>query len=293
MANSQIAVNAAPGLGFVNIGRDGTGIATLSASSITNTDGDVFVAREAGSTGVLSLNSGSSITAGFVGVGVSAKGDGVTQFNGGTGVLVLNDSTITAAGFELGAGSVLTGNNGTIQIVPSSGDVVIGGTIAPGNSPGRMFIRCNVIMLDGSRIILEVSGSGDFYEVDQLVIDSNSSFDLASAQIEFSFLGTTDPNAFAATGAMNLDTFLRSATGNVETGLSSVFAPGQSWSDVVDTAAISATSESYDITQFHYTSDGSVAVSAVAIPEPSTWGLMFFGLAAVGGVARWRRRGQI
>ncbi len=288
MANSQIAVNAALGHGFVNIGGSGTGIATLSASSITNSGGDVFVAREAGSTGVLSLNNGSSISAGFVGVGVSAKYDGITQANGGTGVLVLNNSTITASGFELGAGSILTGDNGTIEIVPSSGDVVIGGTIAPGNSPGRLRIRCNIIMLGGSRIILEVSGSGDFYEYDELIIDSNSSFDLASAQIEFSFLGETNPEAFAAIGGMNLDNFFRSETGTTTSGLSTAFAPGQTWSTTVNTAAITAVSESpqYSDITLTYTGDGSIAV--VAVPEPSTWGLMFFGLAAVAAFARRR-----
>jgi len=288
---SSIVIGGTMAGSSMSIGHNGTGTATLDNSSITNEVGNVYVAREAGSIGVLALTNNSTVTADFVGVGVSAKYDGVAQANGGTGVLVLNNSTLRAAGFELGAGSVLTGDGGTIEIVPSSGDVVIGGTIAPGNSPGRLRIRCNIIMLPGSRIVLEVQGTGDFYEIDELIIDGTASFDLASAQIEFSFLGSTDPNQFAAIGGMNLDNFFRSEVGATTTGLSAAFAPGQTWSSVVNTAAITAVSEdaAFSNIQISYTSDGNMSV--VAVPEPSTWGLMFAGLAAVGGWAR-RRKAQ-
>ena len=53
--------------------------------------------------------------------------------------------------------------------------------------------------------------------------------------VVFNFLGDTDPNAFAASGGFDLDNFIQSLdqqTGEV-TGLSSVFAPGQTWGDVI------------------------------------------------------------
>ena len=134
------------------------------------------------------MSNGSVLNAAYVGAGTSRPYDG-TAYNGGVGTIVLNDSTINAGKFELGATGLLTGNNGTLNV---AGDVVIGGTISPGNSPGRIRVRCNIIMLPGSRIVLEISGSGDdlgTYEFDQLIIGDTATFDLASAEIVFSFLG--------------------------------------------------------------------------------------------------------
>jgi T5SS/PEP-CTERM-associated repeat protein len=297
LTNSQLTVNAAAGAGNISIGRSGIGVATLSTSTITNTDGNVFVGREVGSSGTLMLNNGSVLNAAYVGAGTLQPYDG-TAYNGGVGTIVLNDSTINAGRFELGANGILTGNNGTLNVV---GDVVIGGTISPGQSPGRIRIRCNVIMLPGSRIVLEISGSGSNpadYEFDQLIIGEDATFDLASAEIVFSFLGETNPNVVSNFGGLNLDFYLRAGSEDPlapvdapTQALSTQFAPGQTWSSVVDSTRVSAVSESYNVTEFKMTGDGTFAIEAVPVPEPSTWGLMFVGLAAVGGWAR-RRKAQ-
>lgn len=285
---SSITIEATGGPAQARIGYSGIGTAAFSGGSSLNVvNGDVYVGQQAGSVGVLTLGGGSTINAAYIGVGVSQPYSGGVQTNGGTGVIVLNDSTINAGMFELGAGGVLTGNNGVLNVV---GDVVIGGVIAPGNSPGRLRINCNIITLPGSQIILEVSGSGSSYSIDELIIGSEASFDLASAQIVFSFIGATDPNAFAATGNFNLDNFLRSATGNVEAGLSTAFAPGQSWDNVVNTSQIMATSEAYEITSFSFDGEtGGVAITATPVPEPSTWAMLVFGLAGLGALARRRQ----
>ena len=135
----------------------------------------------------------------------------------------------------------------------SLGDVVIGGTISPGNSPGRIRIRCNIIMLPGSRIVLEISGSGDdlgTYEFDQLIIGDTATFDLASAEIVFSFLGDTNPNVVSALGGLNLNYYLRAGSEDPNApidgptqALSAVFAAGQTWGDVIDASKVSAVSE--------------------------------------------------
>ena len=331
LINSQLTVTAAAGLGEVNIGRSGTGVATLDASTISNSAGSVFVGREAGSVGTLVLSNGSTlnagnvfvgsepapagsppgspgsvgtlalsnstVNAGYFGAGVSAPYAGGVQSKGGTGIVVLNDSTINTGVFELGAGGILTGNNGTVDAV---GDVIIGGTISPGNSPGRLRIKCNVIMLPGSRIMLEISGSGSSlgdYQIDQLIIDNDASFDLASAEIVFNFLGETNPNVVSEIGGLNLDFYLRtlapsgSIDGPTQSLLEAPFAAGKTWTEVINTAQVSATSASWDVTEFQYQGDGTFALTAVPVPEPATWGLMFAGLAAVGGWAR-RRKAQ-
>src|SRR6185436_13890790 len=150
----------------------------------------------------------------------------------GTATLVLDNSTVNTTTFEIGPQGLLTGNNGVIN---ASGDVIVAGTISPGNSPGRVTINCNLIMLPGSLLILEIAANGDDYSFDQLRIGSDSTFDLKDLHVVFSFLGNTDPNAFMATGGLDLDNFIRSLdqqTG-ADTGLSSVFAQGQTWGDVL------------------------------------------------------------
>jgi hypothetical protein len=299
MGNSQLNVSAPNGVAEVNIGHSGSGTATLNASSINTSGGSIFVGREPGSTGLLTLTNGSVLNADYVGVGVRERGivqpgNLVTQFPGGSGTLAVNDSTVNTGVLELGPNGVLTGNNGTVDAV---GDVIVGGTLSPGKSPGRLRIMCNLIMLPDSKIVLEISGSGDNladYQIDQLVIGEDATFDLASAKIEFSFLGNTNPNTVSALGGLNLDYYLRSGSETAPVdgptqALSTQFAAGQSWSSVIDSNNVTAVSKRWDVTSFTYTGDGTFAATAVPVPEPSTWGLMFAGLAAVGAIARRRR----
>lgn len=254
-------------------------------------DGAVYVGRQAGSTGVLDMSGGSTLNAGFVGVGVSAAGTGKTLGTaGGIGTLVLGQSnsegTIVAPRFELGAGSTLTGN-GTIDAGPN-GEVVIGGTIAPGNSPGRIRIRCDITALFGSRLILEIDQNGAGFDIDQLIIGTSSTFDLTQMQIIFSFLGDTDPLAFAnSAGGFNLDRFLRAGNDDAHTaGLSTLFAPGQDWGDIVNTH-FAFESDAYDVSQMHFDPvTGELVIAAAAVPEPATLALMVLALVALAGQRR-------
>ena len=158
----------------------------------------------------------------------------------------------------------------------------------PGNSPAALSIDCNFITLAGSRLILDVLASGGTYDIDHLRIGNNSTFDLTNFQIVFNFLGNTDPNAFAASGGFDLDNFLQSfdvVTGAIS-GLSTVFAPGQTWSDVVDAGKFTAVSSVYDVSDIQLQADGSVSVVAVPVPEPSTWAMMLLGLLVLTTLAR-------
>ena len=319
VSNSQISVLGAPpavsvpgqvpvpGLARVVVGHDGTGIATVSNSTLqvgnaktlqdgslalSGADGSVIIGSQAGSTGVLALNAGSVVKAGFVGVGVSQPGDGVTQFNGGAGHLILNNSTVNTSTFEIGAQGVLSGDGGTIN---ASGAVIVGGTISPGNSPGRILINCDLTFLAGSKLILDIqdNGSGG-YNVDHLILGTNAAFNFSNVQVDFNFLGNTDPAAFLASGEFKLDTFLESGDLSSFSPLAS--ATGATWSSLFNADQFSATSDSYLITSFVFTPPGADGAgggvsfnSTAAVPEPSTWLMMALGLSFMGVLARRRQ----
>ena len=275
---------------MVRVGHDGSGTASLTSSTLNTGDGSVIIAGQPGSTGTLTLSAGSVVNTGYVGVGSTPSASpGITQNPGGAGNLVLNNSTINTTTFEIGALGVLSGDGGVIH---AAGNVIVGGTISPGNSPGRIVINCNIITLPGSHLILDVLAVGGGYNIDQLVIGNGSTFDLSKLQIVFNFLGNTDPTAFAASGGFDLDHFLRSGLATGDLDLSTAFATGQTWATVVDASQISAVSSAYDVTQLSLKADGSFDVTVAAVPETYTWGLMFAGLLFV-AVARVRTRSRV
>ena len=288
--NSQVNLAAAPGHATVRIGHDGNGIATFTGSTLTvgnptgtAADGSLLIAGQPGSTGVLAVNGGSVVKAGFVGVGATST----EALSGGTATLTLNNSTINTNTFAIGVNGVLTGNDGVIN---ASGNVIVAGTISPGNSPGRVTINCNLITLPGSMLVLDILGSAGEFNVDHLRIGNDSTFDLSKLHVVFNFLGDTDPNAFLATGGFDMDNFIQSLnlqTGDV-TGLSTAFAPGQTWGNVLDEDNITAVSSVYDLSNLQVSADGAVTVVAVPVPEPSTWAMLVIGLFMLGSVAQRR-----
>lgn len=285
VTNSAVNLNAAPGLGSMTIGGpgNGSGTASFTGSTLNLGDGSLVIAGTPGSTGTLSLSGGTTASAGYVGVGTTPG-----NFAGGVGRLVVNDSSLNAATLDIGAGGRLSGNNAQIHVV---GDVTVAGTIDPGNSPGRIVIFCNIITLPGSAIILDVLQTATGFDVDNLIIGNGSTFDLSNLNLVFNFLGDSDPNAFAASGGFNLDTFFRSGTLDLALGLSTVFAAGQTWADVINTSLISAVSSVFDVTNFSLAVDGTVGFTAVSLlPEPSSLAMMLIGLMLLAAVHRQRRR---
>jgi len=258
------------------VGRNGSGVLTMAASSIDVAGNGAFlVGRVAGSSGVVNMTNNSTITAGYVGVGRLRNAD-LTAANGGVGSLVVNSgSTVAANTIEIGSAGYL-GGTGTI-----TGNVINYGTINPGNSPGKLVINGNCTAGAGGKVVLEVESNGSTGSlVDELVIGPGSVVNLAGAVVEFKFLAGTDPNAFQDSGQFDIDTFLKRADAQGNTS-----ALGD---DTFANVIFTAEAADYTITSFAYNpvSGGTVLNIPSAVPEPGTWLLMLGGLGAVRGAAR-------
>jgi hypothetical protein len=276
---SSITVVAAPGLATFNVGRQGSGVLRMSGNSIVDIgDGRFQVGRESGSDGTVIATGGSVITAGSVGVGRSILSGGGDGGDGGTGTMVLNGATLNVSG------DVIIGTNGFLG--GSAGSINVGGTVtnygifAPGSSPGTFTINGNFVAGAGSRLILEVQsdGQGSFL-TDQVIFGQGSMLDLSATNVEFRFLGSTDPNAFQAAGRFDIDTFLARSDGQGGLGaLDPALLAG---------ATFSASADAYVFQSFTFDPVAGAVFQAVPVPEPGSWLLMLGGAAALLG---WRRR---
>ena len=273
---SRIELHSQPGLNSVTIGREGSGFLRLrGASSIDQGTGVMQVARNSGSDGTVILSEGSSITAGWVGIGARKTDTGDTD--GGTGTFVLINSTLNADQIVIGTNGFL-GGTGTIH-----GVVTNRGIFAPGNSPGRLEINGGFIAEAGSRLILEVESDGKGgFKTDELVFNAGQPLDLSGLQVEFRFLGATDPNAFQQSGGFETSTFFQVQDQNGTTG---ALAP-----ELFGNVGFEASAEAYTISNFSFSAvAGASDFTATPVPEPGTTAMLLAGLAGLGWLARRRR----
>ena len=189
--------------------------------------------------------------------------------------MLLNNSTLNATKVVIGTNGILGGSGGVVN----ASEIINYGIFSPGSSPGIFTINGNYTAGAGSKLILEVdaNGSGGF-NTDQVLFTQGNSIDLRALNIEFRFLGNTDPNAFKASGKFDIDTFL---------GFS---APGGSLTPLGDTTyngvLFSATATAYTIGNFSYNAASTASFTAAPVPEPSRWAMIFAGVALLAGVAK-------
>ena len=271
---SRVEVVAQPGLGTVSIGRDGSGFMRLrGASTLDVSGGNLYIGRLNGGDGTMVVSEGSTVNAGFVGVG--RTGNAQANSDGGTGTFVLINSTLNAQDVVVGTNGFL-GGSGTIN-----GNVTNYGIFSPGNSPGTVRINGDYLAQAGSRLILEVQddGNGGFL-TDEVLFAEGSLVDLAGLTVEYRFLGATDPTAFLNSGAFDIDTFLGVIGSGGESELSD---------KAFDSVRFTAQADGYQFQNFSYTAGGGATFMVVAVPEPQTYAMLLAGLAGVAFVARRRR----
>lgn len=272
---SRIEVIAAPGLSGGTVGREGSGFLRLrGASSLDLADGNLHIGRFSGSDGTVIVSEGSTVTAGWVGVGARKTTAG--DEDGGTGTFVLINSTLNASEIVIGTNGFL-GGSGTIN-----GNVTNRGIFAPGNSPGTMEITGAFTAAAGSRLILEVESDGQGgFKTDQVIFGSGP-VDLAHLAVEFRFLGTTNPNDFQQADLFTVDSFFQlRTTGGGTTDLAAAAFAG---------ATFDAQADAYSFENFTFSASGGASFTATPVPEPTSAALLLAGLGTLGWLAR-RRRG--
>ncbi|HEY0957492.1 MAG TPA: PEP-CTERM sorting domain-containing protein [Roseateles sp.] len=249
----------------------GVGVLQAAGSAISVTGaggGQVVVGATAGGIGTLSLNGGSTLVTDYLGVGAFDGAD-----SGGVGTLIVNGtSTLTAATIEIGARGYV-GGTGTLI-----GNVINRGVFSPGNSPGTLHVQGSFVNQAGGRLVLEVESDGQGgFVTDQLVFGAGGALDLGELQIEFRFLGATDPNAFQASGGFQIDSFLSQAGTPLDHAL-------------LDGVSYAASSSAYQFTSFTFSADGGAVFAAQPVPEPGTWVLFALGLGVTGWLQKRRKR---
>ncbi len=270
------------GNGTLNISNGGQVTVSRPANPSSPTDqSGVFIGRNTGGTGTVTVSGTSSLLDGgsFIGIGVGA--DKVS--NAGTGTLTVRDgSTAKADQITLGSAGTL-GGNGTIAGNISNN----GGTLHVGASPDPLHINGNYLQT-GGKIQLEVDpdGHGGFL-TDTLVFDNATShlIKISNAIIDFAFVNGADPIAFEKDGLFNLDTFLRESDGFSDQPLSDTFSLDNILTGISYTAE---TTSGPVITNFSFTTDGGV--SALSVPEPGGLALVVSGIGLVALLRAARRR---
>jgi len=263
--NAQIQLSES-----LSVGHSGFGLAKLSAgASVDLGTGSVYIGRQGGAQGLLSLEGGAKLQAAYIGVGSTASGDG------GVGRLIVNDSTVTAGLIEVGSQGYV-GGNGTLV-----GQILNRGVINPGNSPGTLVLDGSFINAVGGRLVLEVQSDGHGgFNTDHLIFTAGSAIDLSGLQLSFRFLGGTDPNAFLASGQFDIDNFfqIRAANGSSSDLKHELFSQTK----------FSASAEGYRFNSFAFSADGGAVFSAAAVPEPQSWAMLLAGLACFAYLQRRR-----
>lgn len=231
----------------------------------------VAIAREATSTASYSLQGGRLWSSGTVYFG---HGNGSFELDGG--ILDVNTLDATGGSFTFNSGELqadtilgldLNMSDGLLNVGTLNGDLnMMGGTLAPGNSPGMTTINGDYL-LTGGLLDMELAGltQGTGYDF----LDINGNWTITGGDLQISLLGGFMPMA-----GNSFDLFdFNSLTGMFDNVFLPTLGSGLSWN-----------------TSSLYTTGVLSVNNTAAVPEPSTFGLLAIGsLSCI--VLRRRRSG--
>lgn len=243
-------------------------------------------------TGAITMNggskqitvSGSTLTVG----GAISDGGGITKLGAGTLVLggdnLYNGPTAVNAGTLLVTGSLAAGavtvNSGAklggTGTINGETTITSGGTLTPGDGPGRLTFASNVTLADGSISNFQINGTG-----------RGTTFDAVDLSTGWLALGGTLNLDFGSliAGGHTLDLFNLSEQG-AGGSFSSVVASGSYSGVFTNTDGMWTLVSGLQTLTFDQTTGD--LFTGTPVPEPSTYAALL-GAAAL-GLAAWRRR---
>jgi hypothetical protein len=280
--NIQYGGSGSTSSGFFNL--DG-GTLDVSGSLIGF---DTFrIGNVAGSNGSFTLTSGKSLTAnneiiGNGGTGTLTQNDGYHLITnslslaanaGSSGTYNLNGGNLKAANITVNSGGTFNFNGGTLSVGQFTGDVAnLGGTLAPGSSPGATNITGNYSQSPTGTFAVEIGGTGPG-QFDVLNVSGTATLDGALSVSLFDLgSGLFTPHLGDSFDILTADL--------IQGGFSSLtlaaLDPGLKWDISYLTDAIGTT----DV----------VRLSVAAVPIPAAVWLFGTGLLGLLGVAKRRKQ---
>ena len=208
-------------------------------------DGESLIGAQAGSRGFVQVaGAGSRFEAGRS-LQIGVLGEGVLQVDSG--------GLAKAGAFIVGPGGVITGDGGVLEGLVQ----LQGGTLAPGNSPGRITVVGDLVISSGT-LLLEALGAGQVDGIDVLGTVS------IGAGVSFEVL-----LGFAPAATLDFIT----ATGGVQ------LAPGFAGPQVY--ALLGSDAPAGGEVQVRIGTQTFAAAVTTPVPEPAGWALLLAGLAAL------------
>lgn len=231
------------------------------------------------------VNFTNTISGTNAGADVVKQGEGTVVFSGANTYIrntVVNAGTLlvnNTSGSGTGTGTVTVasgaklGGSGTIN-----GAVNVGGTLAPGNSPGNLTVNNNVTILDGGAVSMEIVGATMGTQYDRVTMTGASSV--------FSLNGTNNlVLTLSYTPAADALFFLLDNQGG--SAIAGIFEQLNGVTTDLSQGALFMVggqqfriSYTGDVTTSSFTGGNDLVLQAV-VPEPATWLLLTASLASV------------
>ena len=248
-----------------------------SGYTIHNPFGGTFAFTNAG-TYVKSTSGTTQVQVPFTNTGTLLAQAGTLAFtttftNTGGSILAAGGNFSFSGGIDVGTGTL--GGTGTI-----TGNVTAAGNVSPGSSPGQLTIAGNLTLASTSRLLIELGGTNKGVNYDFLNVTGTAQL---GGELRLSFV-----NGFQNAVPVGAEFVVVTAASlaNPTTFSFSNVAPGQR---LLTTDGFGSFQVDYGSTSAFPALTNSVVLSNfVAVPEPSTYGMLSLGAVAV--FASWRRR---